>query len=188
MSLPNQPTGKPVGYDQTSPYRQRKTPAQSPTYDAPAIQQALQQPAPQAGPAGGYGAVPGFDTTRLNNPQDNDPKTVFGRFASSKGGHVTAADILGFAQADPRWETSGSPNDPLLRVKQAELDKWKPGKSLWQDVIRDAGGMNAAQFLNAPGQEAPATGGVAPVNPMGSLMALPPSVLQQLLQQLLQQS
>ena len=104
-------------------------------------------------PPGGYQAVAGFDTARLNNSNDLDPKTVFGRFVSSKGGHITADDVRAFVAADPRWEIdpTSSQDDPHIRVKQSDLDKWKPGESVWQDVIRDSGpgGANAGQFSNA---------------------------------------
>lgn len=110
-------------------------------------------PEPANVPPGGYQTVVGFETTRLNNPNDLDPKTVFGRFVSSKGGRITADDVRAFVAADPRWEIdpTSSQDDPHIRVKQAELDKWKPGQSVWQDVIRDSGpgGANIGQFSNA---------------------------------------
>ena len=95
--------------------------------------------------------MPGFDQSRLDNPNDGDPKIVFARFAASKGGVITADDVRAFVAADPRWEIdpNSGPNDPHIRVKQSELDRWKPGVSVWQDVIRDSGGANQAQFVNA---------------------------------------
>lgn len=100
-----------------------------------------------------YQNIPGFEESRLNNPQDNDPKTIWGRYVASKGGKVTADDVRAFVGGDSRWEInpqSGS-NDPQIRVKQDILNSWKPGQSTWQDVIRDSGGANAGQFENAAG-------------------------------------
>jgi hypothetical protein len=94
--------------------------------------------------------LPGWDPRRT----DNDPKQVFGAFAQSwinSGKPWNADAVRAFVAQDPRWELSGSATDPQIRVKQSELDKWKPGTSIWQDVIRDAGGANGVQFLNAGG-------------------------------------
>lgn len=107
------------------------------------------------GGPGGYGNPTGFEQSRLNNPTDNDPKTVFGRWVASMGGQITGDDVRAFVASDPRWEINpaSSPNDPQIRVKQTALDTWKPGTSYWQDPIRDAGpgGANAGQFENAAG-------------------------------------
>ncbi len=113
----------------------------------------------------------GWDPTRT----DNTGKMEFGRFAQSKGGHVTGDDIRAFVAQNPdEWELDprSSANDPHIRQKQAWLDNpanndGKTGaRSIWQDVIRDAGpgGANAAAFSNvegdpALGYEAPQAGG-----------------------------
>lgn len=102
--------------------------------------------------------LPGWDPSRT----DNDPKMELGRFAASKGGILTGDDIRAFVAADPRWEIdpNSSRDDPHIRVKQNELDKWKPGVSMWQDVIADSGpgGANRAQFSNADGGPSPVPG------------------------------
>lgn len=118
--------------------------------------------------------LPGWDNQRT----DLDPKMEFGRYAQSKGGHLTGDDVRAFVAADPRWELGGKTggDDPLIRVKQAELDKWKPGQSVWQDVIGDSGpgGANTAAFFNAAGD--PSQGFAAPESPGPSGGALPPSL------------
>ena len=104
--------------------------------------------------------LPGFDPTRT----DNDPKYAYGRFAQQwlASGKPWGGDaVRAFVAQDPRWEIdpNSSKDDPRIRVKQAELDKWKPGTSIWQETIRDSGpgGANAVQFINAGGTTPPAT-------------------------------
>lgn len=107
---------------------------------------------PGATPAPIAVSLPGWDPRRT----DNDPKYVFGRFVQSwqaSGKPWGAEGARAFVAQDPRWEIDpqSSPDDPRIRVKQAELDKWKPGQSVWQDVIRDSGpgGANAPMFENS---------------------------------------
>lgn len=98
--------------------------------------------------------LPGWDASRT----DSDPKQVFGAYVQdllAQGKPYNADAVRAFVQSDPRWELSGSENDPLLRVKQDVLNTWKPGTSMWQDVLGDAGGQNRPQFLNAGGAPAP---------------------------------
>ncbi len=116
------------------------------------------EPAPAPTPAQyptGSGAnvnLAGFDSSRT----DNDPKQVFGQFAQAwiASGKPWGADaVRAFVQQDPRWEIdpSSSQYDPHIRVKQSILDTWKPGTSIYQDVIGDSGGANNPQFLNVYG-------------------------------------
>lgn len=111
--------------------------------------------------------LPGWDNTRT----DNSGKYEFGRFAQSKGGHLTGDDVRGFVNQNPdEWEIYGgsSKDDPLIRQKQAWLSDPSHGdsksgqQSTWQDVIRDAGpgGANQATFNNAAGD--PSLGFAAP--------------------------
>src|SRR3990167_7493458 len=104
-----------------------------------------------------YAPMAGWEESRLNDKADNAPKYVFGRFvqdwlASGKPGNADA--VRAFVAQDPRWEIEDNGDDPKIRVKQSELDTWE-GKqghaSVWQDVIRDAGGANAPQFMNVGG-------------------------------------
>lgn len=105
-----------------------------------------------------YNPMGGFDTGRLNDPNDLAPKYVYGRFAQNwqndHGGQWNEEGLRAFVQQDPRWELleKGGGGEPLLRVKQDELNKWqgKQGhESIWQDVFQDFGGKNGVQFENA---------------------------------------
>jgi hypothetical protein len=107
-----------------------------------------------------YHPLAGFDTGRLNNPNDVDPKYVFGRWAYQKtnGGAIplTGDMVREFVANDPRWEIDpfSSAEDPKIRVKQQALDSWKPGVSIYQDVITDSGGRGAISFYNVIGDPA----------------------------------
>lgn len=120
--------------------------------------------------------LPGWDSSRT----DSDPKMVFGRFAqwwTQTMGRPWGADAVRYLAAhDPRWELrNGDSNDPLIRVKQSELDKWKPGTSIWQDAVSDSGpgGKNGISFSNAEGN--PADGFAPPSNPDAAPGGLPPA-------------
>jgi hypothetical protein len=93
-----------------------------------------------------YSAMPGWDTARLNNPEDLSGKYVFGRWAQGKP--ATTEMLQQFVAEHPDWEMRGSDG---LRMKQEALDKLSPGRqSVWQDVIFDVGGPDASwQFINA---------------------------------------
>jgi hypothetical protein len=142
--------------------------AQAPPIAPPQGQPSTQPPAPPTAPPAAPQAppaqapppawltsqepvnLPGWESSRT----DNDPKYTFGRFAQSLGGKITGDDVRNFVSLDPRWEIdpTSSKDDPRIRVKQEELNTWKPGhESRWQDVIRDSGpgGANAAQFMNS---------------------------------------
>lgn len=129
--------------------------------------------------------LPGWDNTRT----DNAGKYEFGRFAQSKGGHITGDDVRAFVAANPdEWEIfdptgKGMGNDPLIRQKQSWMDDPTHGdpkrgqRSVWQDVIGDSGpgGANRAQFGNAAGDPAlgfaepdaqAAMGGGGGINPL----------------------
>jgi hypothetical protein len=122
--------------------------------------------------------LPGWEGSRT----DGDPKYQFGRFAQSKGGTLTGDDIRGFVAADPRWEIQdgSSQDDPRIRVKQGDLNTWKPGhESRWQDVIQDSGpgGANRAQFINSE----PDPGGGLPPLPGPMLPSAPGAELDPML-------
>lgn len=118
------------------------------------------------GASGSFPNTPGWEESRLNNPTDTDPKTEFGRYVAAHGGHVTGDDVRAFVSSDPRWEIdpTSSPDDPRIRVKQTALDLWKPGQSIYQDVIKDSGpgGANVGMFENAGGPSGPGGGGGSP--------------------------
>lgn len=145
----------------------------------------------------------GWDNTRT----DNDPKQVFGQFAQAwiASGKPWGADaVRAFVQQDPRWEIDplSSQYDPHIRVKQSVLDTWKPGTSIYQDTVGDAGpgGANTPQFLNvtgnpsqgyaAPSSSSASSGGIsAPnFNPLApSAPAGTPNTLQALIQSMMGQ-
>ncbi len=111
--------------------------------------------------ANGSVNLSGFDPSRT----DDSPKYTFGRWAQQwqRSGKPWGADaIRAFVAQDPRWELDDPTSlDPKLRVRQSELDKWKPGQSVWQDVIGDAGGQNRIQYQNMGGSaplSSPTTG------------------------------
>ena len=130
------------------------TPPSAPPTGAPPPAAATGDRPPPVG-VGNYKGLPGWETDRLNNPQDNDPKTVFGRFVEdwiASGREWNGDGARAFVASDPRWRIDNSnPADPKIWVDQAELDKWKPGRTVPQDVVRDAGGANGPQFINADG-------------------------------------
>lgn len=110
----------------------------------------------------------GWDASRT----DSDPKYAFGRFVQdwqASGKPYNADAVRAFVAQDPRWEVdpaTAAGSDPHIRVKQTALDTWKPGTSIYQDVIKDSGpgGANAPMFENAGG----AGPAVAPARPAAS--------------------
>ncbi len=112
-----------------------------------------QQGSGQQAVPGGNVTMAGWDASRT----DDDPKMVFGRWAqqATQGGKIplTGDMVRQFVSSDPRWEVdpNSSAGDPRIRVKQGELDQWKPGTSVYQDVIGDSGGAGRVQFMNAAG-------------------------------------
>ncbi len=101
-----------------------------------------------------YGAAPsGWDANRWNDPNEKNAKYVYGRDAAvaAREGKYNAQWVRDWVAAHPDWEIQDG-EDPLIRMKQEALDKIEPGQeSVWQDVLRDAGGANGLQFQNADG-------------------------------------
>ena len=99
-------------------------------------------------PPGGYTPMPGWDTQRLNDRNDNAPEYLFARWVQANALSPTTENLQKFVDTHPDWEMRGSDQ---IRMRQSVLDRINPGRqSVWQDVIRDVNGPGAQwQFLNA---------------------------------------
>jgi hypothetical protein len=120
-------------------------------------------PVPPIGGAGAPAPTPGqgqYQTPATGSTVRAKDQFLVDAQAAKARGEYNAAWVRAWVAAHPEWEIQDG-DDPLIRMKQDALDKLEPGqRTVWQDVIRDSGGANDPQFMNADGYdpEAPAAG------------------------------
>ena len=104
-----------------------------------------------------YGLPPGFDAKRWADPAEKSAKYTYGRDAwvAKQEGKYNAQWVKDWVAAHPQWEIKDADTaDPKIRVKQEFMKDFgeEGSTSVWQDVIRDSGGANDLQFINAEGE------------------------------------
>lgn len=108
-------------------------------------------PPNSAGLPGGTGGPGPYQTPATGSTVRAKDQFMVDAQAAKARGEYNADWVRRWVAAHPEWEIQDGP-DPLIRMKQEFLDRLEPGQiSTWQDVIRDSGGVNDVQFINADG-------------------------------------